>query len=413
MKKSIALSIALAAIISATASAQVDFQVYPTTRCDVEVSRVPRPMPVADDDAQPEVINLAGTYVNGIKQTFTAYDPEMTPVGDNVARANDFTILADPETENGYIIRDFCKGMFFNAAQPGSVNEIKATFDPSTNILSILPGQPLFARQMGEYGLCDLLVLTPDDEGIFSPKVPVEFEFSMGTLNLKSKAIGFFAIVEMPDSPSGQGMIGPNVIVTDMIAWISNGEMTYFALPGQSEYIAPVFGVNVADRCYVYNFAGVDVFHPAVFEHYTGKVVSNGSEVAAVVTRYNAQTNVQTNNTYYLAATDIDNNYAPMGFGDHRFYVIGQIVADEPDEFAFELPVCGLYNEDGKYQGIYEGAYITYSREVTGIDAPAAVVTPSDAPVVYYNLQGMRVDNPQGGIFIRRQGNESTKILIK
>ena len=155
------------------------------------------------------------------------------------------------------------------------------------------------------------------------------------------------------------------------------------------------------------------MFHPAVFEHYTGKVVSNGSEVAAVVTRYNAQTNVQTNNTYYLAATDIDNNYAPVGFGDHRFYVVGQIVADEPDEFAFELPVCGLYNEDGKYQGIYEGAYITYSREVTGIDAPAAVVTPSDAPVVYYNLQGMRVDNPQGGIFIRRQGNESTKILIK
>lgn len=33
------------------------------------------------------------------------------------------------------------------------------------------------------------------------------------------------------------------------------------------------------------------------------------------------------------------------------------------------------------------------------------------APVEYYNLQGIRVANPQGGIFIRRQGNEVTKVV--
>lgn len=37
----------------------------------------------------------------------------------------------------------------------------------------------------------------------------------------------------------------------------------------------------------------------------------------------------------------------------------------------------------------------------------------SDAPVEYYNLQGVRVLNPENGLFIRRQGNKSEKVLVK
>lgn len=36
----------------------------------------------------------------------------------------------------------------------------------------------------------------------------------------------------------------------------------------------------------------------------------------------------------------------------------------------------------------------------------------SDAPVEYYNLQGMRVSNPENGIFIRRQGNKAVKVRL-
>lgn len=38
--------------------------------------------------------------------------------------------------------------------------------------------------------------------------------------------------------------------------------------------------------------------------------------------------------------------------------------------------------------------------------------TDSDAPVEYYNLQGVRVENPASGLFIKRQGTKATKILI-
>ncbi|MDE6581025.1 MAG: hypothetical protein K2K47_00660, partial [Duncaniella sp.] len=41
------------------------------------------------------------------------------------------------------------------------------------------------------------------------------------------------------------------------------------------------------------------------------------------------------------------------------------------------------------------------------------VVENEDAPVVYYNLQGVQVENPSTGIYIRRQGNKTTKVLVK
>ncbi|MDE6555836.1 MAG: DUF5123 domain-containing protein [Duncaniella sp.] len=36
-----------------------------------------------------------------------------------------------------------------------------------------------------------------------------------------------------------------------------------------------------------------------------------------------------------------------------------------------------------------------------------------NAPVEYFNLQGIRVENPAAGIYIRRQGNKVTKVMIK
>lgn len=37
----------------------------------------------------------------------------------------------------------------------------------------------------------------------------------------------------------------------------------------------------------------------------------------------------------------------------------------------------------------------------------------SDAPTEYFDLQGVRVSNPEGGIFIRHQGSSTQKVLIK
>lgn len=35
-----------------------------------------------------------------------------------------------------------------------------------------------------------------------------------------------------------------------------------------------------------------------------------------------------------------------------------------------------------------------------------------DAPVEYFNMQGMRVENPEHGVFIKRQGSKATKVVL-
>lgn len=77
--------------------------------------------------------------------------------------------------------------------------------------------------------------------------------------------------------------------------------------------------------------------------------------------------------------------------------------------------------EEGKYLSINQGALkLTADGDnsklqigeatVTGIES---VVADADAEVEYYNLQGVRVINPENGLYIRRQGNTTTKVYIK
>lgn len=46
----------------------------------------------------------------------------------------------------------------------------------------------------------------------------------------------------------------------------------------------------------------------------------------------------------------------------------------------------------------------------TGIDD---IVAADDAAPVYYNLQGVRVDNPENGMFIKVQGGKTSKVIIR
>jgi hypothetical protein len=50
-----------------------------------------------------------------------------------------------------------------------------------------------------------------------------------------------------------------------------------------------------------------------------------------------------------------------------------------------------------------------------GFSAVSDIIADSDenAPVEYFNLQGVRVSNPENGLYIRRQGSKASKILIK
>ncbi len=54
-----------------------------------------------------------------------------------------------------------------------------------------------------------------------------------------------------------------------------------------------------------------------------------------------------------------------------------------------------------------------YGTKLSATGLEAVEATEDDAPFEYFNLQGVRVDNPAAGIFIRRQGSNVTKVTIR
>lgn len=62
----------------------------------------------------------------------------------------------------------------------------------------------------------------------------------------------------------------------------------------------------------------------------------------------------------------------------------------------------------GGIQTLYPGCK---EEELAGVE-DAIAEDATDAPVVYYNLQGVRVENPANGIFIKAQGSKATKVVL-
>lgn len=64
-------------------------------------------------------------------------------------------------------------------------------------------------------------------------------------------------------------------------------------------------------------------------------------------------------------------------------------------------------NDDGDY------FYMSFYFDKADGSAVSAVASDSNAPTEYYNLNGVRVANPSNGFFIRKQGGDVKKVIIK
>ena len=68
-----------------------------------------------------------------------------------------------------------------------------------------------------------------------------------------------------------------------------------------------------------------------------------------------------------------------------------------------------------KAEDIKPMLFVTYKKKSaddpnTGVDE---VGVDENAPVEYYNLQGVRVENPANGLYIKRQGSKVEKVLVR
>ncbi len=69
-----------------------------------------------------------------------------------------------------------------------------------------------------------------------------------------------------------------------------------------------------------------------------------------------------------------------------------------------------------KYALLVDGSKLSlwgYYFTADGSSAITDITVDENAPVEYFNLQGIRVDNPENGLYIKRQGNNVTKVLVK
>ena len=79
-------------------------------------------------------------------------------------------------------------------------------------------------------------------------------------------------------------------------------------------------------------------------------------------------------------------------------------LADNSDHIrAFALPKA-----NNSYTTV-ANAPVLVSDSMTGV---ADVAVDANAPVDYYNLQGVKVANPENGIFIKKQGAKATKVVL-
>lgn len=70
----------------------------------------------------------------------------------------------------------------------------------------------------------------------------------------------------------------------------------------------------------------------------------------------------------------------------------------------------------GEFQSYPEAKYyVSFSYPENGDSSAITEIeaADNDAPVEYFNLQGVRVDNPANGLYIRRQGNKIEKVVIR
>ncbi len=80
-----------------------------------------------------------------------------------------------------------------------------------------------------------------------------------------------------------------------------------------------------------------------------------------------------------------------------------------PKKAILIVPETPVSDEELMYASQYEST-LSFTYDAAGLSN--VTVDDENAPVEYFNLQGIRVANPEAGIYIRRQGNNTTKVKL-
>lgn len=148
---------------------------------------------------------------------------------------------------------------------------------------------------------------------------------------------------------------------------------------------------------------------PSGFEAATGKETIKPVELTSAE---------EFNNEPYLSYVSIKGLSISEINKKNISFMLGETAIAGYNQFSITLPTetadkkfdvigfKGAYNGNVQLQPIEITEATSSAIDEIGVDA-------AEAPVEYFNLQGQRVNNPENGLFIRRQGDKVTKVIIR
>ena len=106
-----------------------------------------------------------------------------------------------------------------------------------------------------------------------------------------------------------------------------------------------------------------------------------------------------------------------MDAGTTNNSYVGSILARVNDDGkTANIYVCGWYECFGILKFEPESVSATSEKESMSFGHASSaideIVTEENTDVEYYNLQGVRVMNPEKGIYIKRQGGKTSKVVL-
>lgn len=99
-----------------------------------------------------------------------------------------------------------------------------------------------------------------------------------------------------------------------------------------------------------------------------------------------------------------------------RFQAQGNNAWDNYAFFVKDIELTYFAGEEGSFDNSkhnYNTRYAYFDNVMTKPSAIETIETENNSPVEFYNLQGVKVSNPENGIFIKKQGNKTTKVVVK
>lgn len=248
-------------------------------------------------------------------------------------------------------------------------------------------------------------------------KTALVWTYAAGTESVTLTFAANFRITKMVVTPTGEGVEDPEIpepadlYTFTKVESLNDGDEILFVADG-----VMLGGVtNILEKGYGYLEAqklpadatatsfvaeATDVLKVAVVEGGYTFTLSNGKALGAK-TGYNT----------FDTSADSDNarvwtvNFNAEGAATITNVALGNriIKAGGYDSF-------GAYQAD-KLPEEYADPFIFKKGGISGVES--VVIADENAPVEYYNLQGVRVNEPANGLYIRRQGNTATKVYIR